>query len=130
VQTTYDALSGAKRAVDNTGDTSKAVEADEEEGTDVDKDAANTEDIPKSQPTRITGTSCKWQRADWLTSASSLLPSIGASLSTLGKGVALTVTHPAHLRRVVWHRKGDYCATVAPGAAQVRRLGIILFMVD
>ena len=29
-------------------------------------------------------------------------------------GVKLTVAHGGNLRQVVWHRKGDYAATVAP----------------
>lgn len=33
-----------------------------------------------------------------------------------GTGVIVTVTHPYPLRRVAWHRKGDYCATVSPSA--------------
>ena len=89
------------------------------DGTDGDGDGdddGNATAAAKPKPAR---TECLWQVEGMPTDAASLLarPIGGSAAATVPARICVTVTHPGHLRSVVWHGKGDYVATVAPQAA-------------
>ena len=121
-QATFEALSGARKAeaaaAASSGKRGRAGEGKEEEeeekmdgaeGDDSeDGDGEGVEKVPALR-------SCTWRATSPLTSADDLLPEPGPDAPDVS-GVKVSVAHVASLRQVAWHRKGDYCATVAPQA--------------
>ncbi|RYY34606.1 hypothetical protein EON62_03145, partial [archaeon] len=91
------------------GSSDAAADGSDAEGSDADEASAPV-------PTRT----ARWTKATHFpTVASDLLPRIGVATSLAaaqrsGVKVTLTLTYP--VKRVAWHKKGDYLVTITPAA--------------
>jgi ribosome biogenesis protein ERB1 len=125
-QTTFDALTGARRSADAAATrlttdgapvkrSSSGADGDDDEGTTDEEDAATG----TAEASTEASTGCIWLQVPGLTSASMLLPALGRSEAELAvwSSIKVTVAHPHDPRHVAWHRKGDYIVTTAHAAA-------------
>jgi ribosome biogenesis protein ERB1 len=129
-ESTFDALRGWRaeaaetdaatdkkpRNVVTVDDESKTAAADENESSDDEDDeapaaGADTTGIPVR--TAQWHTDVEHTGNTFPSKHSDLLPRLGATFST---GVKVVVLLSSAVKRVVWHRKGDYIATVCPNA--------------
>lgn len=123
-QATFDALAGARgsdagaasaAAGGKRGRDGAAAGSDDEDGAGGEEaDGSDGEERAKAAEPALR--TCKWTVASSLTSPDDLLPRAGRGAPDVS-GVRVTVAHGGTLRQVVWHRKGDYAATVAPQAS-------------
>jgi ribosome biogenesis protein ERB1 len=137
-QATFDALTGARRSSSGGGDQGAAAaaggkrgragEAAAAAGADDSGDDSDGAAAEKKAPALRT---CVWRAAAGapaLASADDLLPPLPGDdcAAVTASGPVVTVEHTGTLRQVVWHRKGDYVATVAPqagaGAVMIHQL--------
>jgi ribosome biogenesis protein ERB1 len=92
------------------GAAAAAARAQAEEAEDEDYEGAEKEDEEATADDSAAVPHCTWT-VEGLTTPSDLF-SPGAA------GIKVTIEHPHTLKRMAWHRKGDYFVAVAPTAQQ------------
>jgi ribosome biogenesis protein ERB1 len=136
-EATFAALTGAAASTTNSLSASKKLreskgddDDDDDDNDDGDRDEDSEGKSGGSKDIDVGGEggggatalrAATWSRAPTLLStASDLLPrrpSVGGKGGVIfSAGPVVSITHPAPVRSVAWHRRGDYCAVGLPAA--------------